>query len=154
MASNGARRIDAHAVRRAHTSLLVTPTAASGTAGMASGAGMTAPCCPPDPLTGMAKPWREALHLPVAEEMPILADFFGSLEWWRLRPAPIWCASSRAMRTRARGYRRRGQSWGLALVYSPAESSLELDLKGVQESVGMKWFNPATGNVAATANKA
>ncbi|MGQ9588888.1 MAG: apiosidase-like domain-containing protein, partial [Planctomycetota bacterium] len=38
--------------------------------------------------TGIAKPWHEAMALPGSRQMGHMAELFGSIRWWDLRPDP------------------------------------------------------------------
>ncbi len=40
------------------------------------------------PNSGVPLPWRQALTMPAAEQIAYLADFFTTIEWWTLSPAP------------------------------------------------------------------
>ena len=88
--SDRTRRFDAFDVRRAvYWSLLATPTAGV-TYGGHGVWGWDDGTRPPvnHPNTGVPLPWRQALTMPGAEQMAHVAELFGSLPWWRLRPAP------------------------------------------------------------------
>ncbi len=148
MASDGTRRIDAHAVRRAlYTSLLITPTAGVSYGGHGVWGWDQGDALPTaHPLTGVAKRWQDALQLPVAREMPHLFEFFNSFDWWRLRPAPEMVRVQPGDIQPSRAViAARTDVGDLALVYTPQEQTLQLDLSSVHEKVKPRWFQPATG---------
>jgi len=41
------------------------------------------------PYTGTPMAWQNALTMPAAEQMAHVPDFFATIDWWRLRPAPL-----------------------------------------------------------------
>jgi hypothetical protein len=142
------------AVRRAlYWSLLVAPTAGvtyggHGVWGWDDGSG------PPTahPNTGTPLPWREALHMPAAEQMAHLGAFFGSIAWERRRPAPDLLAvqpgESDPRRHCAAACSEEGT---LAVVYVPEDRRLVLRAERVQAGARATWFNPRTGERQAAA---
>lgn len=150
MGSEGTRRISAQDVRRAlYTSLLIAPTAGVSYGGHGVWGwddGTTLPTA--HPLTGMPLPWQEALHMPVAEQVRFLYDFFTSLEWWRLRPAQDMLlaqpGNASAGETIVAARTERGD---LALVYTAAARRIELNLSSLRDSLVGYWFNPVNGEL-------
>jgi hypothetical protein len=96
------------------------------------------------PTTGIAKPWREALHLPGAEQVPHLASFFEGLEWWRLVPAPELVVDQPG------GHRHiaasRSAEGDLALVYVPEDREIALRLEQLRPGLSGTWVSPVSGD--------
>ena len=95
------------------------------------------------PTTGIAKPWREALHLEGAEQIVHLAAFFEGIEWWRLLPAPELVVGQPG------GHRHisasRSAEGDLAVVYVPEDREIALRLDGLQAGLTGTWIDPSTG---------
>ncbi len=134
----------AHSVRRAlYWSLLNAPTAGVTYGGHGVWGwddGTSAPAAHPD--TGTPLPWREALHMPTAEQMAHLAALFGALQWWRLRPEPNLLAAqpgSEPQRYCAAAATEDGRQ---ALVYIPEDRAVAVRGPGWASA---RWFNPRTG---------
>ncbi len=148
MRNDTGRRFDARDVRRAmYWSLLVSPTAGvsyggHGVWGWDDGGG------PPvaHPTTGTPLPWREALLMPAAEQISHLANLFGSIEWWRLRPAPDLVAAQPG-RTAPQRFiaASRSDAGDLALVYVPEDRRVELYLRSLNPGLSASWFDPRDG---------
>jgi len=136
------------AVRRAlYWSLLVAPVAGvtyggHGVWGWDDGSGP--PTAHPD--TGTPLPWREALRMPAAEHMAHLAALFGSIEWWRLRPAPDLLArqpgEADARRFCAAAC---AEDNTLAVVYVPEDRRVELRADRLAAYRRAQWHDPRTG---------
>lgn len=155
VSETGTQRISAHDVRRAlYTSLLIAPTAGVSYGGHGVW-GWDDGTKPPTahPRTGIPQPWQRALHLDVAaNQIGYLYDFFGSIEWWRLRP-------SSAMVLLQPGIAHAGETivaaktdaGDLAVIYTPCSRTVELNLTLLKESVLSQWINPVSGErIAAT----
>lgn len=143
--------LSADAVRRAHYwSLLNAPTAgitygAHGIWGWDDG---TRP--PVDhPNSGTPLPWRQALHMPGAQQMSLLADFFQSLPFYRLRPAPEVLASQPGVAAPRRFIAAaRTESKDLMVIYVPEDRVVELQLAALTSMKGspvLTWVNPRNG---------
>lgn len=95
------------------------------------------------PTTGVARPWREALHLDGAEQLRHLVALFDALQWWRLVPAPELVAQQPG------GHRHisasRSADGDLALVYVPEDRTLRLRLDGLRPDLAGTWTSAATG---------
>ncbi len=140
--------ITAYMVRRAaYWSLLVAPPAgvSYGTNGIWYWARK-----PEEPINhpraGTAIPWREALKLPGAKQMSILKKIFLSIPWWELLPDPKFLIEQPGMKDirlfigAARSENRR-----LAIIYTPKEQDLKLNLSQLKLPLKVIWINPRTG---------
>ena len=140
--------ITAHMVRRAaYSSLLIHPPAgvSYGTNGVWYWA--KKPEAPFDhPRAGIARPWREAIKLPGAQDMSILKKIFSGIPWWTLYPDPrllrqqpgsknveLFIAASRS------------EDGKLAVMYTPEEQPLGLNLSALQRPLEALWINARTG---------
>lgn len=143
--------MDAFVVRRAHYwSLLNAPTAGityggHGVWGWDDG---TRP--PVDhPYTGIPLQWKKALFMPAAEQMKYLYDFFTSIDFWRLRPAPeILAKQPGTIQPRRFVSAARSEEKDLLVVYVPEESVIELKIEAFTQapkSPDVTWFNPRNG---------
>jgi hypothetical protein len=142
------QRISSFTVRRAlYWSLLVGPTAGV-TYGGHGVWGWDDGSAPPvaHPNTGVPLPWREALVMPAAEQLHVLAELFGSVEWWRLRPAPelmlVQPGQSQPSRTVLAA---RADAGDLALIYTPEAGTLKLNIADLRPELVACWVNPSTG---------
>ena len=98
------------------------------------------------PNTGTPMPWRKALTMPAAEQMKHVAQFFGSIDFWRLRPAPAMVriqpgaqAPARFVAAAATEHR------DLVVLYVPEDRSVEVKLGAITSLPAAEWFNPRTG---------
>jgi hypothetical protein len=135
-------------VRRAnYWSLMVSPTAGvtyggHGIWGWDDGSG------PPvaHPRTGIPKPWREALHLPGAQQMRHLADVFASIPWWTLLPAQDLVAEQPGTAdvlqyvTAARS-----EDGRTAILYLAAGGEVRLDTSQLAHGLTAIWVDPRDG---------
>jgi hypothetical protein len=68
------------------------------------------------------------------------------VEWWRLRPAPelilVQPGQSQPSRTVVAA---RSDAGDLALLYTPEEGTLELNLAQLRPDLAARWINPSTG---------
>jgi hypothetical protein len=98
---------------------------------------------PKEPLlhkgTGIAKPWFDAMNLPGSLQMKFLHEFFASLKWWELRPAPSLVASQSSDPAKfiAAAKTRSGD---VAVLYFPAGG--EITINNTKQA---QWFDPRTG---------
>ncbi len=133
-------------VRRAHYwSLLNAPTAGVtyGGHGIWGWDDGTKP--PVDhPESGIPLAWKQALHMPGAEQMAFLAEVFQSVDFWRLRPAP-GMLSSQPGSPAAHISASRTPEGDLAMIYSPSERRISVLLKEMPVDAIPEWFNPRTG---------
>ncbi len=135
-------------VRRAlYWSLLVAPTAGV-TYGGHGVWGWDDGSAPPvaHPNTGVPLPWREALRMPAAEQLHVLAELFGGIDWWRLRPAPEMILTQPGqMLPSSTILAARSKAGDLALIYTPEAGTLELNIIDLRAGLTTRWVNPSTG---------
>ena len=130
--------------KRLAWSLLASPTAGV-TYGGHGVWGWDDGTAPPEnhPTTGIPKPWREALHLEGAQQIVRLAEFLGSLEWWRLLPAP------ELVQDQPGGHRHvsasRSMEGDLVVIYVPEDRRIELRLEALPMGLEGSWVSPTTG---------
>ncbi len=99
------------------------------------------------PGTGIPLPWQKALTMPGAEQMKHLADFFESIEWWRLRPTPAFVVNQPGKEKPARFIAAaRTDQKDLLVVYVPEDRTVEIKLDALPPSPQVSWFNPRTGD--------
>jgi len=140
--------ITPHMVRRtAYWSLLVSPTAgvSYGTNGVWYWA--RKPEIPLDhPHVGVAKPWKEAVRLPGAEDMGKLKRIFLRMPWWTLQPDPTLLAQQPGIENiESFVAASRGGDGETAILYTPVQQSLELNLDHLPCRMKASWMNPQTG---------
>ncbi|HEY2953129.1 MAG TPA: DUF4038 domain-containing protein [Verrucomicrobiae bacterium] len=98
------------------------------------------------PSTGTPLPWKKALTMPGAEQMAHLAEFFTSIDWWRLRPTPGIVVNQPGRATPAKFVTAASTDLkDLVLVYIPEERTVEVLLDALPPSPTITWFNPRTG---------
>jgi hypothetical protein len=137
----------AHVRRATYWSLLVSPTAGVTYGGHGvwdwnDGSG------PPvaHAATGVPRPWREALHLPGAEQMAHLARVFTALPWWELLPAPeLLPEQPGAADVRRTVTAARDPAGRVAVLYLPAGGSVRLDTRPLAAGVTATWVDPRSG---------
>jgi len=140
--------ITPHQVRRAaYWSLLIAPTVgvSYGTNGVWSWA--RKPEVPINhPHVGVAAPWRESVGFPAAEDMTRLKRIFLELPWCDLRPTPELLAEQpgkdRIELFVAAASTVDGRT---AVIYTPEEQSVRLNLNSLRMPVELQWVNPRTG---------
>ena len=135
-------------VRRAiYWSLLCSPTAgvAYGGHGVWGWDDGTKP--PTDhAYTGTPLPWQKALTMPGAEQMKHLYEFFTSIDWWKLRPAPIVVVGNPGTQTASKYIAgAKSDDKDLMVVYIPDERTVEIKLDSMPSSPNVSWINPRTG---------
>jgi hypothetical protein len=141
------QRVTAEYVRRAcYWSLLVGPTAGvtyggHGIWGWDDGSG------PPvaHPNTGTPQPWQDALHLPGAQQMRHLADFFMSIPWWQLRPDQSLVREQPGDVDITR-YVTAARSEDLVALYLPKGGSVQLNPDRLPAQPAIEWCNPRDGS--------
>jgi hypothetical protein len=137
---------DDHSVRRAtYWSLLVSPVAGVTYGGHGIW-GWDDGSAPPvaHPNTGTPLPWSQALTMPAAEQMPHLVDLFGSMAWWKLRPAQEVLAAQPGENGRYR-YITAARTDEVTLVYLPQNEEVQLRTDCFENSISAIWFDPRTG---------
>ena len=93
---------------------------------------------------GVAQPWSDALAFPGSAQAGHLADFFGEIAWWTLRPRPELVTEQSEDR-RAHVAVAASEDGRLLVAYLPVGGALRL--QGAENWQGMDatWFNPRTG---------
>ena len=137
-----------HSVRSAmYWSLLNAPTAGVTYGGHGVWGwddGTTAPVAHAN--TGTPLPWQQALTMPAAEQLPYLVDFFTSLPWWTLEPAPQLLAEQPGEQDVHRHVLASAAAGGeLAVFYTPVAQPIHLNVAQLQPGLNATWCNPATG---------
>jgi hypothetical protein len=95
--------------------------------------------------TGVAKPWKEALALPGAEQMGHFRAFFESLPWTELRPAPHMVSEQSAKDDPLRFVScAAAPDSNVYVYYFPAGATASSRLH-VQDRNAVRWFNPRNG---------
>jgi len=147
--------ITAHMVRRAaYWSLLASPPAgvSYGTNGVWYWA--KKPEVPVNhPHIGIARPWREAIKLPGAEDMSRLKRIFSEISWWTLYPDPEILVEQPGLKnvelfTAAC----RSEDGKIAVIYTPEGQGLHLNLSRLQRPLEVVWVNPHTGEKMKAGN--
>lgn len=152
--SNPSRRLSADEVRRAlYWSLLVSPTAGVSYGGHGVW-GWDDGTRPPTAHagSGIPLPWREALHMPAAEQLRHLIGLFSGLDWWRLMPdAMLLKAQPGDQDVHRFVAAARTASGDLAIIYTPKDRRIALNLSRLAGDVKGEWFNPRTGERTSAA---
>jgi hypothetical protein len=98
------------------------------------------------PTTGVPLPWQKALTMPGAEQMAHLATFFDTIDWWRLRPAPVVVVNNPGTQSPAKYIAgAKSDDKELMVVYVPEDRTVEIKLDLMPSSPNVSWFNPRTG---------
>lgn len=97
---------------------------------------------------GIPHPWREGLQFLGARQMRHLHQFFTSIEWWRLVPAPDMVPNQPIPADKSRFVvASRTETGDMGLVYLPDVPALELDTRSLAASLCMEWLNARTGEM-------
>jgi hypothetical protein len=98
------------------------------------------------PGTGTPQPWQKALTMPGAEQMAHVIDFFTSVDWWKLRPAPVAIVNNPGTQTPAKYIAAaKSDDRNLMVVYVPEDRTVEVKLDSMPTSPNVTWLNPRTG---------
>jgi hypothetical protein len=90
--------------------------------------------------------WQQALSLPAAKQVAPLGDFFNSIDFWRLRPAPRLVANQPGNQSPRRYLAAAAtEAKDLTLVYVPEDRTAELLLAALPPSPSIAWLDPRTG---------
>jgi len=90
--------------------------------------------------------WQKALFMPAAKKMGVLADFFNSIDFWRLHPAPELIANQPGLQAPGRFVAAAiTDNKDLAVVYVPEDREVELNVKALSATSTAYWIDPATG---------
>ncbi len=143
------QRITADMTRRAlYWSLLVSPTAGVTYGGHGVWGwddGTTPPVAHPN--TGIPLPWQKALLMDGAEQVRHLADFFASIEWWRLIPAPELLMAQPGDYAKRRFVTvSKSASNDLIVAYLPEDRAITLRLADLPDDLSAVWFDPRNGS--------
>jgi len=96
--------------------------------------------------TGIPLPWQKALTMPGAEQMAHLADFFASVNWSKLRPAPVTVVNNPGAQKPAKFIAgAKTDDKELMVIYVPEDRTVEIKLDSMPPSPNVTWFNPRTG---------
>lgn len=96
--------------------------------------------------TGVPLPWKKALTMPAAEQMTNVANFFNSITFGRLRPAPISVVNQPGLQAAGRYVAAaKSDNRDLMVLYIPQDRTIEVKLDLMPESPIVTWFNPRTG---------
>ena len=96
--------------------------------------------------TGTPLPWQKALTMPGAEQMAHLHDFFTSIDWWKLRPAPAAIRANPGATAPAKSFAAaKSDDRNLCAIYVPEDRTAEVLLNLMPASPNVSWFNPRTG---------
>ncbi|MHC4355956.1 MAG: apiosidase-like domain-containing protein [Planctomycetota bacterium] len=133
--------------RAAYWSLLVSPTAGVTYGGQGIWGWHTKVQAPADHVsTGLGSPWHVAKDLPGAFSMKYLHEFFKSIEWWRLVPAPEIVTSQPGKKDAAKFIAAaKSKAGDLAVVYLPEGGSVTLKTDSLKKGLPARWYHPRTG---------
>ncbi len=133
--------------RATYWSLLCAPTAGVSYGGHGVWGWDDGTKAPTDHVgSGTPLPWQKALTMPGAEQMAHLADFFTSVDWWKLRPAPVVVVNNPGRATPSKFIAgAKSDDKELMVVYVPEERTVEIKLDSMPPSPNVTWFNPRTG---------
>ena len=96
--------------------------------------------------TGTPMAWQKGLKMPAAEQMAKLYDFFTSIDFWRLRPTPVFVVNQAGKEKPARYMAAaRTDNKDLMVVYVPEDRTVEIKLDSLPPSPNVTWMNPRTG---------
>ena len=93
---------------------------------------------------GVAMPWEEATDLPGSGQVRHVADFFGSIEWWTLRPRKELILNQSAEVGGHIGAAA-SEDGKLAVIYLPRGGTVRLQADLLAPGLTAIWFNPRTG---------
>lgn len=98
------------------------------------------------PGTGVPLAWKNALTMPAAAQMTHMAEFFASVDWPKLRPAPVVVVNNPGAQKPAKFIAAaKTDDKELMVVYVPEDRTVEVKLDAMPPSPNVTWFNPRTG---------
>jgi hypothetical protein len=101
------------------------------------------------PGTGTPMPWAKALLMPGAEHMKVLANFFGTNSFERLRPTPVFVVNQPGASNPARYVAAaRTDKKDVMIVYIPEDRTIEIKLDALPPSPNITWVNPKNGETS------
>ncbi|HGJ65683.1 TPA: DUF4038 domain-containing protein, partial [bacterium] len=133
-------------VRRAvYWSLLVSPTAGVTYGAHGIWSWQLTEDVPMDHAgSGVAKIWYDAMKLPGSAQMKYLKDFFSSIKWWELLPAPE-LLSEQPVKDNPRKFVASAKSDDFAVLYLTEGMEIKVNTSYIKGTKIAKWFNPRTG---------
>jgi hypothetical protein len=96
------------------------------------------------PSTGVAKVWKEAIHLPGSAQMGYVRRFFESLPWTKLRPAPDAVKQSSGDPLKFVSAARASDN-SVYVFYFPTSATADITVRPGNHDDSMRWFNPRSG---------
>ncbi|MGD0614852.1 MAG: DUF5060 domain-containing protein [Verrucomicrobiota bacterium] len=148
----GGRRVTADEARRGvWCSLLIAPPAGVGYCAEGVFNWNTAMEPTMNGASGGGQPsWRNALDLPGARQMAIVADVFNSIDFWRLSPASqLAIHQPGSPSPRRNSIAAATDAKDLEFVYVPVDRTAELSLASLPGWPTVTWINPRTGEKSA-----
>jgi len=126
--------------------LLMAPTAGASYAAGPVMNWMTSATTNPNVRPRDLPQWREALFLPGVKNVAIIAEFFKTNDFWRLRPAQEVVPNPPGERSPRRHVAvARTEARDLAVVYVPEDRTVEVLIPEMPPSPTISWINPRTG---------
>ncbi len=106
------------------------------------------------PLPFHPPTWEKGELFPAARHITNIVEFFSSIEFWQLRPAPELVANQPGLKSPGRFIAAaRSLNPDMAVVYVPDDPVADLNPAALPESPKAVWINPATGErTTATAS--
>jgi hypothetical protein len=99
--------------------------------------------------TGTPMPWQKALTMPGAGQMKHLSDYFTSIDFGRLRPAPEAVVNQPGSHEPKRFIAAaRTDGKDLLVLYVPEDRTVDVKLDMLPHSPRASWFNPRTGEAS------
>ncbi len=147
LAYQSKKPITAEMTRRAlYWSLLNTPTAGVSYGGHGVWGWDDGTKAPTDHArAGTPLPWQKALKMTTAEQMPRLYDFFTSIDFWRLRPTPVFIVNQPGKNNPGRFVSAaRTDNKDLMVIYVPEDRTVEVKLDSLPPAPSITWMNPRT----------
>jgi hypothetical protein len=97
-------------------------------------------------ISAASSAWQRAAQFPAAQQLANIADFFASIDFWQLRPAPDLVANQPGLKSpKLYIAAARTESQDLAVVYVPEDRNVDLNPAGLPASPSATWINPRTG---------
>ncbi|MBN2329997.1 MAG: DUF4038 domain-containing protein [Candidatus Omnitrophica bacterium] len=133
--------------RAAYWSLLVSPTAGVTYGGQGIWGWHEQVQAPADHLsTGLGSPWHVAKDLPGALCMKYLHQFFQSIDWQTLSPAPELLTDQPGREDASKFIACAKSGDGkLAVIYMPEGGEINIQTSGLAKNMQAKLFHPRTG---------
>lgn len=96
--------------------------------------------------------WERAMEWNSAKQMTYLRDFFQSIDWWRLEPAPELMLNQPEDPVRLPVVAK-SKAGDLLVAYLPDDTPLELNLAHLTETLQGTWYNPVTGEYSSASRR-